>query len=311
MARDLREQRDGNHENLADVTAQGRARFQPQPLDCPDHRCLHLPFVRGDVEKDPHLGHVGFVHSRSMRLVLAAPRCLRLRLAEKGFRRMYASARLHAADGLLRNSDWVPMTGRAIHQVLTRVDWTNAFRRCGICDDMERFRLSLKELLHREPLVAERLSDEKLRCLINKTTSASRYNVNWSDLILGFADRVATLPADAVPVPGGTHALPVASWSCQDPPAGVCQRMATVNDVLRWPMAPVQHLEPLLALPPALSQPVPLKAVRGSSPVRNARSQGRPLMSGVLRQEYSATASSSRAPGASSQGGSSSSRRRT
>ena len=203
------------------------------------------------------------------------------------------------------------MTGRAIHKVLTHVDWTNAFRRCGICDNMDRFRPSLRELLHHEPLVAERPDDEKLRRLINKTTSATRYNVNWSDLILGYADRVACLPANAVPLPGHAHTLSVATWDCQEPPVGVCQRMVSVDEVLRWPMAPVQHLEPLLALPAAVSQAVPLEPDRGSSPVRNTRSQRRPLLPGVLDQEYSATASSSRAPGAASQGGSSSSRRRT
>ena len=227
-------------------------------------------------------------------------------------RRMYTTARLHAADGLLRNSDWVPMTGRAIHQVLTHVDWTNAFRRCGICNDVTRFRPILQNLLRQEPLVAERPNDQQLRCLLNKTTNPSTgYTVNWTSLILGFSDHVATLPADALPIPGGHHALTEVPWQCQNPPAGVCQRMVTVADALRWPMAAVHNLTPLLALPPAVSQAVPLEAIRESSPVRNTRSQRRPLTPGLLDQEYSATASSSTAPAPSSQGGGASRRRRS
>jgi len=255
-----------------------------------------------------HLNAEILNHIRSLgMLVIFIPACLTWFLQpldvyvyawlKRELRSMYTSARLRSSDSLLRNSDWVPLTGAAIHKVLTHVDWTNAFRRCGWGGDSKAFRPKLQEQVGDDPLQAGRPTEQELRSLLSKAVTKTGKNVDWASLILTFSDTVEQRPANALPPQAANHVLQEVSWTAAPPPKAVCHFNIPADQILSWPMQPVQHFEPLTSLPPGASTAVPWEAVRLSSPVRNTRANVKRLRELDSQEpELTGGASSSSAP---------------
>lgn len=184
---------------------------------------------------------------------------------------MYTAARLANSSGLLSNSDWIPMTGRAIHKVLTHIDWTDAFLRCGLGGSLEQFRPKLRNLLSGMDLSPKKPSTEELRMLLSKESASAKGN-DWDSLILAFSAHVHTLPPDARPPHAANVALPTIPWTAEPPPARVCNAVVAAEDIQAGPLAPVNHFAALVDLPAAVSENVPVEpGIRQSSPVRNTR----------------------------------------
>ena len=212
---------------------------------------------------------------------------------KRELRCLYTAARIASASGLLNRTDWIPMLGTGIHKCLTHVDWSYGFRRVGIAFDAADYRDKLRKQVTGVVLHPQRPSNLDLRFLIHKAVPLDvKRSVDWEKLILGYADIVRALPADARPLPGAAYKLKPLSWTAAAPPGSITGVQKLAATVLT-PMPPMSHLTALMALPPGTSVPCHAPEPAREGPSGHTRSQKRQLQPGLLDEERSATAASS------------------